>query len=476
MVPKANNDGITKIPMIIEEDTKPTITVSVQRQNLPMSPLLRGFLWGTAFSFISLVSGIFGAALAIYTPLSEIFTVLPKIEMPWLSENEEPEPEPEDDSWRSKYVLGRPVNVLVMGVDRVPEALPGSPEMFAGHSDTILLLRFDPANNAVKILSIPRDTRVDHLTLSVPKINQANADGGAELAAKVVSSALNDTPIHRYVRVTTGAFRELVDLLGGIEIYVPQKMSYVDVTQNLNIDLEPGWQTLNGEQAEQFARFRADNRGDVGRVQRQQALLKALKKRLQNPLILPRLPKAIKLIGQYIDTNLNLEELIALVSFSLKLEKDDFQMVLLPGRFSSADEYQLSYWLPDDQAKDRLVAKYFDQLPTEIDFSQSTRTPLTYSRIAIENTTDEPGLARSVANYLARNNFYNLYFIDKRGEPLETSEIIVQKGDLEAAETVQKILGLGIIESSSLGDLKSDLTIRVGKDWQEYQDYKETRD
>ena len=90
------------------------------------------------------------------------------------------------------------------------------------------------------------------------------------------------------------------------------------------IDLEPGWQTLNGDQAEQFARFRKDNYGDIGRVQRQQMLLKALRQRLLSPKVLPRLPQIIRVMQQYIDTNLSLEEMLALVGFGLDLDKDDF--------------------------------------------------------------------------------------------------------------------------------------------------------
>jgi anionic cell wall polymer biosynthesis LytR-Cps2A-Psr (LCP) family protein len=129
-------------------------------------------------------------------------------------------------------------------------------------------------------------------------------------------------PIDRYVRVGTGAFEELVDLVGGVQIYVPKRMVYTDHSQGLYIDLQAGWQTLNGDQAEQFARFRGDAQGDIGRVQRQQMLLKALRERFTSPRIIPRLPQIIRVMLRYVDTNLSLEEVLALATFSLELDSD----------------------------------------------------------------------------------------------------------------------------------------------------------
>ena len=310
--------------------------------------------------------------------------------------------------------------------------------------------------------------------LSVPKINQANADGGAALAARVVSKTLNDVPIDRYVRVTADAFQELVDLVGGVEVFVPYPMSYVDVTQNLEIDLQEGWQTLNGEQAEQFVRYRDGNNGDVGRVQRQQALMKALRERVQSPTIITRVPQAVRLMQQYIDTNLSLEEILALVGFSLNLDREDFKMVLLPGRFSRNEEYELSYWLMNQSERDRVMKQYFEQDPTQITWAQrNNRRSQPRVRIALQNATDEAGLATRVASYLHDHELdesYDIYFLKDSPRQLSQTEIIVQRGDLEAADLLKKALGFGIVEADSTGDLTSDLTIRIGQDWLEKLD------
>ncbi|NEO86288.1 MAG: LCP family protein [Spirulina sp. SIO3F2] len=363
------------------------------------------------------------------------------------------------------YTIERPVNILVVGIDRVPDAEVGSDEAFEGHTDTMLLIRFDPGDQTVRMLSIPRDTQVPIPGVGVRKINDANIHGGKDLLQEVVSETLNGVTIDRYVRVTNDAFRELVDLVGGIEVYVPRDMKYSDKTQGLEIDLKQGLQRLNGAQAEQFARFRKDEFGDISRIQRQQVLLKSLRDRLQTPSVVPQLPKAVKLMLNYVDTNLSFEEILALVNFGMGLQKDDLKMVLLPGRFSGESEFGgISYWVMLPQERDRVLASHFDIEP---DYELQARS-LQGIRIAIQNATDEPQLARQVAGQLREAGFRNLFF--SRYDPnrrLRETEIVVQSGNRDAAEAIQDTLGLGQLQSDSTGDLGSEITIRVGTDWLE---------
>ncbi|MBE9010151.1 LCP family protein [Pseudanabaenaceae cyanobacterium LEGE 13415] len=367
------------------------------------------------------------------------------------------------DLWTSgfQYKVSRPVNVLVMGIDRVLDAPPGSDEIFSGRSDTMLLLRIDPTDNSVNMLSIPRDTQVEVPGVGVTKINQANASGGPLLARETISRTLNGITIDRYVRVSTDAFRELVDLLGGIEVYVPERMEYTDKTQNLKIDLQPGWQTLDGNKAEQFARFRHDSFGDIGRVQRQQALIKALRAKLTSPLILPRIPGLIGAMQKYIDTNLSLEEMLALVSFGQKLDRDDFKMVLLPGRFSAPNEFRASYWIMDSQGRDRVLQEYFKDSSTVA----ASEPPLAELKIAIQNASGDPQAGKQFAEYLASLGYTNVYQAENWKDLQQKTQIIVQRGDLQGAKVLQSSMGFGGVEATSTGELESDLTIRIGNDW-----------
>lgn len=420
--------------------------------------LARGLFWVLAFSLTTTISATVGATLALVTPLSPWMT-------PW---DKGQQSQNLSDLWRNglQYRISRPVNILVMGIDRVPNVPAQSPQVFAGRSDTMLLLHIDPTNRSVSLLSIPRDTRVEIPTIGSSKINQANVEGGPALSARVVSRTLNDVPIDRYVRVSTEAFRELVDLLGGIDVYVPKPMSYVDYTQKLKIDLAQGWQTLNGDQAEQFARFRHDEYGDIGRVQRQQALLKALRERLTNPTIVTRIPDMIRLMSKYIDTNLSLEEMLALANFGLKLDQSKFRMVMLPGRFSQPGEFNASYWVMDEAGRDRVLQKYFAIEPKTKTAAEppAATSEVRGLRIAIQNASSQPHAASDLARYLQGQGFQNVYVVEDWGDRQRATQIIAQQGDLDAASLVKRMLGSGNVEADSTGDLESDLTIRVGED------------
>ena len=374
--------------------------------------------------------------------------------------------QPSDSNlWQSgfQYQVGRPVNILVMGIDRVPGAKAGSKELFDGRSDTMLLLRVDPMDESVKLLSVPRDTQVNIPNVGVTKINDANVRGGAELAATTVSDVLNGIAIDRYVRVDTEAFRELVDLLGGVEVYVPEAMSYVDKTQKLTINLAAGLQTLNGNQAEQFARFRHDAYGDIGRVQRQQTLLKALLKRVTNPAVIPRLPGLVSAMQKYIDTNLSLEEMLALTGAGRKLSQGNFKMVMLPGRFSTPTEFNASYWIMNPEGRDRVMQQYFNIDPSAATTAQARSA--NDLRIAIQNASSKTDAADQLRRYLIKRGFSNVYLGSDWSEKQSQTQIIAQQGDLSNAETLKGLLGMGRVEADSTGDLESDLTIRLGDDW-----------
>ena len=370
---------------------------------------------------------------------------------------------------RSGYRLSRPVNILILGIDRVPEAAANSPKIFEGRSDTILLLHLDPRDKSISLLSVPRDTQVEVPGIPFSKISEANARGGAALATRLVSRMLNNTRIERYVRVSSNAFRELVDLLGGVEVFVPRAMSYTDTAQKLKINLAPGWQTLNGEQAEQFARFRNDGLGDIGRIQRQQSLIQAIRNRLASPSVFVRLPQIVRLMQKYVDTNLNYEEILTLANFGLQLERDTFKMVMLPGSSSSKQGDLRSYWILDTVGVDRIITQYLN--PGVPDLAQGRiRNPSESVspknlKIAVQNASSKPTTAKTVAEFLRKQGFFNVSVVQDSPQKERQSQIIVQQGDLEAANLLQKALGGGKIEASSTGEINSDLTLRVGEDW-----------
>ncbi|WP_322096214.1 LCP family protein [Pseudanabaena cinerea] len=255
--------------------------------------------------------------------------------------------------------LEQPYQILVMGVDRVADAPVGSADSFNGRSDSMFLVRLDPSDRAIKILSIPRDTQVPIPNYGVTKINAANVYGGAKLAQEVVSGTLNGVEIDRYVRVDTSGLISLVDAVGGIEVDVPKRMKYTDHTQKLYIDLYPGIQTLNGLQAEGFSRFRYDEDGDIGRIKRQQIVLKAIKDKLANPSVVLHLPSLLNTLQRHIDSSLSFDEMMAIATFAMSIKSENIQVSKLSGRPSYPNEFRYSYWITSPEDIDEAIAGKF---------------------------------------------------------------------------------------------------------------------
>jgi len=438
-------------PQLANQAEKPSKQVSLVQPQRPFTPhWLQKIL---TLGLVTVASTTIGLTAALLLPLPIGLVAKDKTVNP-------------PDLWQfgMGYQVSRPVNILVMGIDRVPSAAPGSREIFSGRSDTMLLLRVDPETDSISLLSIPRDTQVEIPSVGITKINDANVQGGATLAARTASSVLNGVQIDRYLRVSTEAFKELVDLMGGVEVYVPKPMVYEDKTQKLKINLSPGKQVLTGAQAEQFARFRNDDLGDIGRVQRQQALLKSLRKQLTSPGVIPRIPKLVQAMQKYIDTNLTVEEMLALVSAGRKLGEGNFKMVMLPGRFSSPEEFRASYWIMDLAGRDRVMKQYFNLDPLSPSLEGDTAT--TNLRISIQNASRNPDAASQLSQRLIALGFSNVFITSDWADKQAKTQVIAQRGDLQAAQVLQQRLGLGAVDANSTGDLESDITIRVGDDWE----------
>ncbi len=178
----------------------------------------------------------------------------------------------------------------------------------------MLLLRFDPTTNKLTALSIPRDTRTEVEGRGVTKINTANVVGGPALSAKTTSELLNDVTIDRYIRINVQGVEKLLDAFGGVTVYVPKDMKYQDDSQHLYINLKAGKQHLNGNQALQLLRYRHDENGDIGRIQRQQMVMRSLMEQTISPATIGRIPQILSVVQSHIDTNLSMEELMALAS------------------------------------------------------------------------------------------------------------------------------------------------------------------
>ena len=370
--------------------------------------------------------------------------------------------------------LTRPVNILVMGMSVLPPDIKNPPpetvhmryqpelNSFDGLSDVMLLLKFDPEKKKLVMLSIPRDTRTEIEGHGVKKINAANVAGGPALTAKTVSNLLDGVGIDRYMRINVLGVGKLIDALGGVTVYVPKNMKYQDDSQHLYINLKAGKQHLNGDQALQLLRFRHDENGDIGRIQRQQMVMRALMDQSLNPTTLAQLPKVLDIVKEHIDTNLSVEELLALVGYGAQTNRSNMQMLMVPGRFSEKNEFDASYWLPN---RDRIAAMVAENFDVNAPHEKQSNDPSSL-RIAIQDSTGgDRSKMRPLIRSLEKAGYRNVYISKPWGEPLEVTHIVAQQGDGNSAESIRNSLGFGEVRVESTGNLGSDVTIQLGKDW-----------
>lgn len=367
--------------------------------------------------------------------------------------------------------LTRPVNILVLGTKVLTTDISNPPahlkslryqalvNSFDGLTDTMLLFRFAPETKKLTVLSVPRDTRTYIPDHGVRKINEANVYGGPALSARATSDLLGGVGIDRYVTINVQGVQALIDALGGVTVYVPKDMKYKDDSQHLYVNLKAGRQHLNGDQTLQLLRFRYDENGDIGRIQRQQMVMRALMEQALNPTTVARIPKLLSVIQSHIDTNLTVEELVALSGFAAQVNRANTKMLMIPGEFSAPGEYDASYWLPRPNKIQELVAQHFDFGATSL----TEESPASL-RVAIQNSTNQEKGVQTVQSALKTAGFGNVYLDKPWTEPLSVTRIVAQQGDVLGAEAVRRSLGFGEVRIENTGDISSDVTIQLGKD------------
>ncbi|WP_074382580.1 LCP family protein [Phormidesmis priestleyi] len=367
--------------------------------------------------------------------------------------------------------ITRPVNILVLGIDNSGHLNGGSFDRDAalrGNSDLMLLVRLIPQTHEIHILSIPRDTLVQIPGRGIDKVNDANMVGGAALAGQTTSRLLNGIPLDRYIRVDTGGFVSIIDALGGVEVTVPKQMDYDDKSQNLRIHLNPGLQRLNGQHLQEYVRFRHDELGDISRIQRQQEVLKAIQTQILQPATLLQLPHILKIVQDSVDTNLSAEEKFAVAQFLWHSDRQHLQMVMLPGRFSRPDEYDLSYWIENREAATPILAKYFSSQTQPLRAIGTSPLQKDQLRVRLASSIHADNLLQSEVVRLQRSGFLNTELTDQSLDlaavPLAQTQIIAQRGDVAAAKAVKAALGFGQVQVASTGDITSDITVVLGTD------------
>lgn len=189
-----------------------------------------------------------------------------------------------------------PFTVLLLGVDERQQD--------RGRSDSMLLLAVNPAKQSALLFNIPRDTRTVIAGLGTEdKINHAYAFGGTSMSVRTVEAFLN-YPIDYYVKVNMEGLVQIIDRLGGIELYNERAFQYESYR------FEQGFISLDGKRALAYSRMRfADPKGDLGRNDRQREVLKAVFQQSLNWKGLANFQSIMDDVGFYVKTNMKLDML-----------------------------------------------------------------------------------------------------------------------------------------------------------------------
>ena len=256
---------------------------------------------------------------------------------------------PEEQSFNLPLFKKRQ-NILILGVDKNPE---GDDPFLNTRSDTIILVNIDPKHRSINAISIPRDSKVyiagDY---GIQKINSAHAYGGVELAKETIENTLG-VKVDRYIAVNTEAVVRLVDILGGVPVYVEKDMYYNDYSGKLNVGLSKGHHVLNGKQAEGYLRYRKDGLGDIGRTSRQQWFLRNLLTQLQTPQIITKIPEILNLINEYVKTDMSMYEISNFAAMAKDFSLDHIEVATLPG--APSKKGAISYWILDPEQTQEMV-------------------------------------------------------------------------------------------------------------------------
>lgn len=240
-------------------------------------------------------------------------------------------------------------NILLIGVDSRGEE--------QSRSDTMILLSWDQKTNDIRMVSFMRDIYAAIPGYKSYKLNTAYYLGGVSLLQETLGNMF-DVKINHYAIIDFKNFEKLVDVAApnGVEVTVPHDMS-----KNIGVSLKKGTQRLNGKELLGFARFRHDNEGDFGRVDRQQQALEALKTEVLSASNVSHYPKLIGALQGYVQTDLTRSQQMGLVFNAVKGGDVSIEKLTIPAKntYQYASYPGVGSVLQIDEEKNRQIVTDF---------------------------------------------------------------------------------------------------------------------
>jgi polyisoprenyl-teichoic acid--peptidoglycan teichoic acid transferase len=250
-----------------------------------------------------------------------------------------------------------PISILLVGVDER--------EGDNGRTDSMLVMTLNPETGTTKIVSIPRDTRAELVDpeepedYTVTKINHAYAFGGIEMTIASIEHFLN-VPIDYYIEVNMEGFKDIVDAVGGIDVYNEYEFELDGVF------LTEGQHHLDGEEALQYARMRKqDPLGDFGRQERQKEVISKVIDKGTSLKALTAYEDVLEALEKNVKTNLTLDEMVALQR-QYKDAVKTIEKLEMPGEGDTIDT--VWYYIVEDETRQQLS----DELRTHLELPTST--------------------------------------------------------------------------------------------------------
>jgi LCP family protein required for cell wall assembly len=377
------------------------------------------------------------------------------------------------------------ITILLIGLDyRDYLANAGPPR-----SDTMILLTIDPLTKTAGMLSIPRDMWVNIPGFEYGRINMAYfygegsklPGGGPELARKTVAQFIG-VPVQYYAQIDFNTFVEFIDLIGGIDI---------DNQENLTLDLVGsgkdkfklkccGIRHLNGKRTLAYARFRKDNKSDVGRAERQQKVILGIRNQVLSPENFPvLLGKARQFYEEFsagIKTNMPFDVALQLGVLakdipleSIKPGVIDYTMVSLDNTTLGGEDAAVMKPLPDKirELRDQIFTFGGALSPLAAQGDLTALMQADASRVRLLNGSFSPGLDSTTGQFLF-NQGMQVTEIGTAPQAYDRTTVILYGPKLYTLKYFQALFGINsstqiLIQPDPTSSV--DIEVRLGNDW-----------
>lgn len=220
-------------------------------------------------------------------------------------------------------------------------------------TDTIIFGKYNTVSNKLYLMSVPRDTYTTNEVCIGHKINAIYRGKNLDAFLTEIKELL-DVEIDYYAIFDSTFVKEVVDAVGGVEMYVPQRMYYSGGNPRIVINLQEGNQVLDGKKAEQYLRFRSGYaNADLGRVEAQRVFIKAFIQTLLKKENITNIPKVVKIALDNTKTNATTRDIMKYSDEIKEINIDEIVSITMPNAPKYIDK--ISYVIADKDEARRII-------------------------------------------------------------------------------------------------------------------------